>query len=900
MRRLAGVLIVLCSRLVPRRTRDRWVEEWRAEIDHAAMELAACRFTWLRLLRMALGALPDVVAVRRAQRLTVATPRAGRLALVRGVVQDVRYACRSLGAARGFSFAVIASLSLGIAANVAAFALINALFFRALPGVERQDRVVSIELCRPGHSGCLRQASTLQEFAALRSSLPSAADVAARSQFFAAARVRGEAVTVRAAFVSRNYFDVLGTRLALGGGFAAHTADSAVAVISDEFWRRRFLRDRAVLGEFVDVGSRSVRVVGVAPPRFLASNTVGTFGGSEIWLPLDTAASAGSGAAAIMGTTTRSEDKGLFDLEYVARLAPWASRAQVRAEATVFAARSRPPHAGNGKLSWARVQRFGFKDADEALAAIAAIMPLPLLVLGIACLNATSLVLARSTYRLRDTVVRVALGASRWRIVRLLLMESLMLAAVAAALSVPFTYWSVALVQPHLPMIVSIDWHVLGFTAAVAAASAILFGLLPALRAASRHAPATLGSSRSGDAGVRAPRLRKVLVVVQVAASLALLATGGQSLSAVAAVISETGVDHPERVLIASFDLDKLKIAQSEGEAFYARVLHRVSLLPQVEAAGLARPRAMWTFGMGSGSSSVVVWRPEDRQEDGQWSYAGGYVKGDVFRAVGLAILQGRDFTPEDARASPQVAIVNRPMAERLFDTDAIGRTIRVAPRRQLNESLEVRIVGVVEPTIERHYSPKPVPAVYLPAPFTYEPTLALYIRSRTSMDALLPALQAAVRDVDPRVPFVDVGTVQARFEFHNKEEHILASGAAILGAVAMLLATAGLYGLFSFIVSLRQREIGVRMALGAEPSAVLRLVLNQALRLAMWGAGIGGAAALVAGAIVNANIYGTASIDPVMFLGSAAALSAAMLVAGLVPARRASRVDPIVVLRQD
>jgi predicted permease len=597
--------------------------------------------------------------------------------------------------------------------------------------------------------------------------------------------------------------------------------------------------------------------------------------------------------------SSRARRDGAYDIEYVGRLAHGASLQQVQSEANVFAARIIPA-AESGAQPSAQVRRFGFKDPSEALGALALVMPLPLLVLGIACLNATSLLLARATYRSRDTIVRLALGASRWRIVRHVLTESALLALTAAGASVPLTIWSIGLVQPHVPMSVPIDWHVLGFTVLATAGSAVLFGLLPALRAGAWRALLPLGSSRPGDTGPRAPRLRKALVIVQVAVSLALLATGGQSLSSVAAIISETGADDPERLLIASFDLDKLTFSEEEGTAFYRRVLDRVAAMPQVEAAGLARPRALWTFGMGSGSSSVVVWLPEKAPDKKRWHYVGGYIAGDLFRAAGLELLQGRGFTPQDASERPRVAIVNRPMAERLFDGVALGRTIRVAGSGRHEESIEVRIVGVVEPTIERSYSPVPVPALYLPAPFEYEPALALYVRSRSSMETLVPALYAAVRDVDPRVPFVDAGTLQARFEDRNMEEHILASGATILGGVAMLLATAGLYGLFSFIVSLRQREIGVRMALGAEPSAVQRLVLHQAMRLAGWGAAIGGLGAIVAGAIVSANIYGTASIDPLMFLASAAILVVAMLAAGFIPARRASRVDPIVVLRQE
>jgi ABC-type antimicrobial peptide transport system permease subunit len=266
-----------------------------------------------------------------------------------------------------------------------------------------------------------------------------------------------------------------------------------------------------------------------------------------------------------------------------------------------------------------------------------------------------------------------------------------------------------------------------------------------------------------------------------------------------------------------------------------------------------------------------------------------------------LTVLQGRAFNPGDAAPRPRVAVVNQPLAEQIFaGTGVLGRSIRVSATRRHEDAVEVQIVGVIEPTIERSYSPKPVPAIYLPAPLQYEPALTLYVRSRTPLADLVPDVRRAVAAIDPRVPFVGLASLRTRTEERNLEERILALGATILGAVALVLATAGLYGLFSFIVSLRQREIGVRMALGAEPSAVLRLVLWQAMRLALWGSAIGGLTAIMGGAIVNANIHGTASIDPLMFLASAGILLVAMLVAGFIPARRASRLDPLVVLKQE
>jgi predicted permease len=534
---------------------------------------------------------------------------------------------------------------------------------------------------------------------------------------------------------------------------------------------------------------------------------------------------------------------------------------------------------------------------DRVMQAVAIIMPLPLLVLGIACLNAASLLLARATYRMRETTVRLALGATRWRVMRYILIESGLLALAAAALSAIVTWWIVRAVEPVFPVAIPVDWHVLAFTAAIAMTAAVLVGLVPALRSSSRECG--LGSSRAGDTGVAAPRLRHALVLVQVAASLGLLATGTQSMSAVSTLVASTGADDPERLLLAAFDLDHLRMRPEQGREFYRRLLDRVSQMPQVEAAGLGPDSGLWTFGRGM-SAAVFVWRPEDDPNQGAL-YLGGYAGGRLFDAVGLSVVQGRGFLAEDAADRPRVAVVNQPLADRIFGgTGVLGRSIRVSATRRHEDGLEVQIVGVIEPALERKYSHDPVPAIYLPAPLQYEAALTLYARSRTALADVVPAVREAVAGIDPRVPFVSLESLRGRSEHRNMDERILAIGSTVLGVVALVLAAAGLYGLFSFVVSLRQREIGVRMALGAEPSAVLRLVLHQAMRLAVWGSAAGGLIALVAGAIVNANIHGTPSIDPVMFAVSAAALLLAMLAAGFIPARRAAQVDPIVVLRQE
>jgi predicted permease len=815
--------------------------------------------------------------------------------LFTGLMQDIRYAVRVLAAAPGFSFGVIGSLTLGITVSAAAFAIINAMFLRSSPGVDAS--VVRIDLCRWTERGnCLSQSSSFDDYRAMSGSLRSLAGLSARLQAQVAGRIRGEALMLRAAFVSPNYFDVFGTHLPLGRGFAPAEGDQPVAIISHDMWQLRFQASRSILGEFIDIGTTSLRIVGVAPDDFLGVTRAGA--GRDVWMPFGVMDAAAAPVRPSPFSSARAV--GQHYIEYVGRLAPGASLPEARAEAEVLAARLAARRSDARERLSARVTRFAMRDwtSERLLEAVAAIMPLPLLVLGIACLNAASLLLARATYRMRETTVRVTLGATRWRVTRYVLIESGMLALAAGVFSVPVTVWAIRVTEPVMPMSIAVDWPVLAFTAAIAAVAALVFGVLPALRASSGSI--ALGSSRPGDTGAVAPRLRHALVLVQVAASLGLLATGTQSIRAVSNMITTTGAHDPDRLLLASFDLDHLKMTPARGQEFYRQLLDRVAQMPQVEAAGLAPATGLWTFGRGISAAAVCVWRPDDDPKKGQ-VYLGGYAGGALFDAIGLRLLQGRGFQPEDAGVRPRVAIVNQPLAERIFDgTGVLGRSIRVSANRRHEDAVEVQIVGVVEPTIERSYSPRPVPAIYLPAPLQHEPALTLYVRSRTPLSAFVPDLRQTVAAIDPRVPFVDLASLRTRTEERNFDERILSMGATILGGVAMVLATAGLYGLFSFIVSLRQREIGVRMALGAEPAAILRMVLRQAMRLVLWGSAIGSLIAIIAGAIVTANLFGTPSIDPLMFLASASILLLAMLAAGLIPARRAAQVDPIAVLRQE
>jgi predicted permease len=528
-------------------------------------------------------------------------------------------------------------------------------------------------------------------------------------------------------------------------------------------------------------------------------------------------------------------------------------------------------------------------------------LSVPSLVLLIACLNAANLLLARATHRARELAVRLALGATRWRLVRQQLVESLLLALLAVAASAPIVLWTLEWAQTMIDLPMPLDQRVVAFAVVLAVVNAIAFSLGPALRASGARPGAALGSSRPGDAGPGKARTRRVLVVAQVALSIGLLATGAQMITFLPAQVHSAGTP-PDRLLMASFDVSQLRMSALEGRAFYERLLEQVSRLPEADGAGLARRQAIWTFGRALGGGSLAVSLPE--QNPGESSPAvGGYAGGDLFRAVGLQVVEGRAFTPEDERPAPQVAIINRPLANRYSGGTAIGRTLRVGPwqgRASRVPLTDVTIVGVIEAARAPSPTEEGRPAIYLPAPLEEEPRLTLYARASHSPEALAAAIRTAVSDVDSRMPPVEIRTLAEISGQRQLLNRLAAHGITGLGIVGLLLATAGIYAVMSYFVSLRSREIGVRLALGAEPRAITRMTLEEALRLAAWGGAIGGIGAVITSKIVQSGMHGVEGLDFAYLAGSFVLLGLTMLVASAIPARRASRVDPISVLRQE
>jgi putative ABC transport system permease protein len=902
-RALAHHAIYLLGLIVRRSLRDRWLEEWHAEVDHAARRSETRRGSGISLLSFAAGAIADAILSHRLPRSRTLPRSSARLI---GVTQDFRRAVRAIVHAPGFTATVVLSLGLGLAANTAAYAFLQATLFPGVPGAADPDRLVRVSLeQRCGGGSRCSMTTTFEDLVVLREGLPSLSGLAASTRLSLAAGVRGQALTINGALVSANYFDVLGVQTPLGRGFLPdeeRPANAAVAVIAYGLWQRLFAGDRAVLGEYITVGGHGVRIVGVASPE--SGRRVG-WGSqpTEVWLPSGFARSIGvdrEQAARRSGLVTQ--------LLFIGRLDRSSSLDGLQTEAPVAAARvaaSRTVPVANITVS---AVPFGVKDRSGIALDIAGVLMVPAIVLLIACINASNLLLVRGQQRARDIAVRLAVGASRWRIAREILAECVVLALLSGAVAVALGYWALRAVETFMQLPLALDARTVMMTFITALVSVLGFGFAPAFRV-SRLALGAALASRSANATSRS-RMREVLVGAQVALSIGLLAAGTQSMSAVTALADITGADDPDHLVMVSFDLSQFGMPATAMDDFYDRVAERVRRMPGVARVGVAPSNGVWRMTTGSFDGvhmwppgAPVGWPPDAPLSNGR-TLKGGYVGGDVFESIGLRLLEGRGFEPADRVGRPRVAIVSRATAQHYYDGHALGQLMRIAAPGQTHEAgHDVLIVGVVESARDPNYMRTPdagQPAVYVPVRLEPTPALSVYVRTVGDPAPLVAALRAQVDAVDARVPIVSSTTLAWNRYQRSTEERLVSQGLATLGVIALVLATGGLYGAVSFIVSSRRREVGVRMALGAAPRGIMTMMLIAGLRMAIGGAAFGAVIALITSGLVRASMYGIPTIDPAALMLPSALLTGAVLAASLVPARRAARVDPLVVLREE
>ncbi len=808
--------------------------------------------------------------------------------------RDLRYGARMLLKKPGFTLIAALTLSLGVGANTAAFSLLNAFLFRPLPCAS-PERLAGYYIGKEEGNGL---------------SYPYYRDVRDRNDVFsgflafrfATANLSGGAggrnEYLWGYLVSGNYFDTLGVRAARGKVLteADDRAPGAhpVVVLSHGCWQKRFGGDAAIVGKNVLLNGHGFTVIGVTPAGFFGTERLIT---PEFFAPMMMQRQIEPGGDWL-------EDRGAGTLWAVGRLKPGVTIEQAQSLVNLLTtqiAKEYPDyHAGlTVKLGTPGLAVPGIRNAAILLAAI--LLSLVGVVLLIACTNLANLLLARAAERRREIAIRLALGASRWRLLRQLLTESLMLAVVGGALGALFAVWIIDALMALKPSLdiplnidLSADWRVFGFTAMISLLTGALFGLAPAWKASRPDITATLKDAAPGLASHRS-WLGRGLIVAQVAMSmLTLIAAGLIARSLANAQKADIGFN-PYNAVVMSFDLNLQGYDRARGEQFYRRLIERAAALPGARSAAVTSDRPL-DPAMSSGNI-YVEGRPVERGANQPGAFE-GMVTPDYFATMEIPLLRGRVFTERDNKDAPLVAIVNEAFARLFFPgADPIGQAIGKRFSRGSAGPL-VEIAGVVKDGKVMSLGETPQPYVYFPIFQNYSGDATLVARASVDPVVLLKSMRAEVNALDATLPVYEVKTMEEHLGFTLFPMRAAAAMSGSFGLLALLLAAIGIYGVMAYSVSQRTREIGIRIALGAQKSEVLRLVAGRGGMLVAIGLVIGLIAALLLTRLMEGLLLGVSATDPLTFIVIASLLAFVALLACWIPARRATKVDPMIALR--
>jgi predicted permease len=814
------------------------------------------------------------------------------------LLQDLKYALRMLVKSPAFSAVAILSLALGIGANTAIFSLVNAVLLRPLP-VEDPSRLVTVSTTDQRNPGNLPLSHL--NFRDLRSQNAVFTDMAAVTFNQLNYNHGQESEQIPAQVVGANYFAVLGAVPALGRGFLPEEEArvTPVAVLSHGFWERSFGSDPAVIGKTMTLNRTPYTIVGVGPKNF---SGVLLGGGPAVWLPLSR-----NLAPVPEWYETR---RGLF-LFSVARLKPGVTVEQARSNLrTVFAQLEQNfPVENNGRSATAvpvleaRLNPNGRGDG-RIVTQSSLLMIVVGIVLLIACANVANLLLARSSKRRREIAIRLALGARRSRLIRQLLTESLLLALLGGAAGMAFAYWTLnAIVAAKLTLpfpvdqaALAIDPRVLGYTAGLAILTGVLFGLAPALQASRPDVVPVLKNelvpAAAGHHGLRGFfALRQILVVIQVALSLIALIAAGLFLRDLRhSQRIDTGFE-TRGVLSVTFNLLREGYTPERGQVFYDQVVQQAAGIAGVQGAAIASAPPL-----AGGLLRSVFPEGADTTTTGRVLVQVTTVGAGYFQTIGIPVMRGRDFMRADTAAAPKVVIVNQTMARQFWKgEEPVGKRFKF-----FGDQDYTTVVGVAKDSKYNAVTETPQNFIYQPLAQNYTPAGTLLVRAAADAAPMANAVRATVHEIDPSLSLFAVRTLEEQVGQSLEPLKTNVMMLAVFGGLALLLASIGLYGVASYSVSQRTREIGVRMALGARPSNVLGLVLGQGLILVGAGLAVGLILAYATAGLMKTLVVGVNTRDPLTFAATAGGLGAVALIASYLPARRATRIDPLMALRTD
>ena len=822
---------------------------------------------------------------------------------MRAFFQDVRYGLRVLAKNRGSSAVILLILSIGTGANTAIFTLVNAVLIRPLPGVSRPEELIRL------YRKQSRQITSNFGY-------PDYVDYRDRSKLFAGLAAQAGAVIsfangtpkrLSGAAVSGNYFPVLGVQPALGRLLNPDDDQTEgahwVAVISHSLWRQAFGADPAAVGRRVMLNGYSFTVVGVAHAGFRGA----AIGGSvDVWVPLMMHRQAVPRLAAL--DMLRGREFGWLSI--YGRLNPGVSLDQARAEISSIARRLELQYPATNEGREADVVAgVGLSPAERAnlrrflgllFAAVA-------LVLLIACGNVATLLVARAGARRREIAVRLAVGAGRARLIRQLLTESVLLAVPAAAAGLLLTPWILTVLLRFVPPYGTAlraapapDSTVFAFTLSLAVLTGILFGLAPALQASRVDLVASLKDA--APASRRKPGLQDLLVITQVALSLVLLSGAGLVLRTMQRILAIDRGFETEHVLLASVDLAIQGYSEARGMEFYVQLLDRILAIPSVRAASVAKTNPA----TGYAERRSVFYEGQEPPPEVRRRRTDLGIRAEInsvspgyFRTLEIPLLAGRDFTWQDRAGSTRTAILSRRLAEQLWPgQNPIGKRLAV-PDFSGPPQPPVEVIGVAKDGKFRSLLAEAPLLLYLPILQNYQPGVDLQIQTAGDPTALVPVLRREVAALDPNLPVFDARTLGQQVDQTLWEQRAAAGLIGSFGLVSLALACVGLFSALAHSVSLRRHEIGIRMALGARQRDVRAMVVRDGLALASAGVIVGLGAALLLTRLIASFLYGVSPTDPLTFLSVSLLLIAVSTAASYLPAREATRVDPLIALRQ-
>jgi len=819
---------------------------------------------------------------------------------------DARYAVRFLLKSPGFTLIVVLSLALGMGANTAIFSLVNAYFLRPMP-VEKPDRLVAIYLTSPAHWGRGIGNFSYPDLLDYRKANSGISELMGSSGVPLSMTDGEKPELIWGEIVTANYFSGLGLHPVLGREFLAEEdrapEEHSVCVLNYNFWRSHFRNDPNVIGKSIRINGRSFAIVGVAPRGFIGTRLF-TFI-PDVWIPLGMQRFIASG----LGNYLEGRDNRWIEVR--GRLKPGVTREQAAAALNVVARELSREYPETNKDIQVNIISGGTRTqpvfvALGLISATTAIMSgVVLLVLAIACINVANLMLARAANRAREMAIRVAVGTTRGRLVRQLFTESFLFSLLGAAVGIVLALAFNDLLKAFYPILdfqtadldyeTRVDPRMFVFSLVLCFITTILFGLAPALRTSKvDQIEAMKGTNAAPISGLRGLTRGNAFVMAQVALSCVLLVCGGLFLRSMQFARNvNPGFDRTNLQLF-SVDLDLQDYTEHRGRVFQKAMTEHLKTLAGVESASLAYPLPLDAYNE-SVSIRVEGYTPRSDNEDNSvgLSRVGPY----YFETMGTRLVAGRGVDERDAESSRRVAVINETMARRYWRTpeEALGRRFAMG-----KDEPWIEVAGVARDGKYLTFGENPIPYLFVPLTQHYRGRVTFLVRSKENSSSLIPAIRQQVKNLDATLPIFGVRTMP---QFLNRIVSVYDFGASLIGTfgiTALLLAAVGIYGILHFAVTSRTREIGIRMALGAGARDVVQLILSRSMLFVGVGLVIGIGGSIAAARITGTLLAGVGPTDPLTFVSVAVVFGFVALLASAIPARRASRVDPLVSVRYE